>query len=416
MKKQQNKKNEKSEKPEKNRKIINGKKYYYKKATIGKDPITGKLIRKDFYALTATELKEKISQYKALNRKHLNPDNKDTFGTLIEYWLKNVKFVNGIKNSTKERYWGLYNNYIDNIFSFLALNKIEIHPLLKNKLNIKDIPLIKLNIAHIQEYYNTLFSIGISSNTISFINKLIKPFIEYAYVYDKINKDFGKGLKIPKISRSNIDEDDNYIEIFTRDERGRFLKAIEGNPEEILYKLALSMGLRLGELLGLKWSCIDFNNSTLKVKYSARREKDIESGKSYLSITTLKTPSSYSTLIIPNNLLKELIDYKTKQDIHKKIASNMYEDNDLVFCTPFGKIIDQSNLRKRYKKILLQNNIPYKKFHSLRHTCASILFEDGKNIVEVKNLLRHKNIATTIDIYTHLSKEYKYALINDFTI
>ena len=104
------------------------------------------------------------------------------------------------------------------------------------------------------------------------------------------------------------------------------------------------MGLRLGELLGLKWSCIDFNESTLKVKYSARREKDIKSGISFLTITTLKTSSSYSTLPIPDNLLKELIQYKSKQDIHKKVASNMYDDNDLVFCTPFGKIIDQSNL------------------------------------------------------------------------
>lgn len=403
-------------KRKKNKKIINGIEYHYKKVTIGKDPITGKSIRKDFYGLTSTEVKEKISQYKALHREHLNPNNKDTFGILFEYWLKNVKFVNGIKNSTKERYWGLYNNYINNIYSFLNLNKIEVNPLLKSKLNIKDIPLIKLNIAHIQEYYNTLFSIGISSNTISFINKLIKPFIEYAYVYDKISKDFGSGLKIPKISNSTISEYDNYVEIFTRDERKKFLKAIEGEPEEILYKIALSMGLRLGELLGLKWSCIDFKDSTLKVKYSARREKDIESGISYLTITTLKTPSSYSTLPIPNNLLKELIQYKAKQDIHKKTASNMYEDNDLVFCTPFGKIIDQSNLRKRYKKILLKNNIKYKKFHSLRHTCASILFEDGKNIVEVKNLLRHKNISTTIDIYTHLSKEYKYTLVNNFTI
>lgn len=403
-------------KKKKNKKIINGIEYHYKKATVGKDPITGKSIRKDFYGLTATEVKEKISKYKALHREHLNPNNKDTFGILFEYWLKNVKFVNGIKNSTKERYWGLYNNYINDIYSFLNLNKIEVNPLLKNKLNIKDIPLINLNIAHIQEYYNALFSIGISSNTISFINKLIKPFIEYAYVYDKISKDFGRGLKIPKISNSTISEYDNNVEIFTRDEREKFLKAIEGDPEEILYKIALSMGLRLGELLGLKWSCIDFKDSTLKVKYSARREKDIESGISYLTITTLKTPSSYSTLPIPNNLLKELIQYKSKQDIHKKSASNMYEDNDLVFCTPFGKIIDQSNLRKRYKKILLKNNIKYKKFHALRHTCASILFEDGKNIVEVKNLLRHKNISTTIDIYTHLSKEYKYTLVNDFTI
>ncbi|MDY2881939.1 MAG: tyrosine-type recombinase/integrase [Romboutsia timonensis] len=403
-------------KKKKNKKTINGIEYYYKKATIGKDPITGKAIRKDFYGETATEVREKISQYKALHREHLNPDNKDTFGTLIEYWLKNVKFVSGIKNSTKERYWGLYNNYINDIHSFLKLNKIEVNSLLKPKLNIKDIPLIKLNIAHIQEYYNTLFSIGISSNTISFINKLIKPFIKYAYVYDKISKDFGEGLEIPKISRSTIDEDDNYVEVFTRDERDKFLKAIEGDPEELLYKVALSMGLRLGELLGLKWSCIDFNESTLKVKYSARREKDIKSGISFLTITTLKTSSSYSTLPIPDNLLKELIQYKSKQDIHKKVASNMYDDNDLVFCTPFGKIIDQSNLRKRYKKILLKNNIKYKKFHSLRHTCASILFEDGKNIVEVKNLLRHKNIATTIDIYTHLSKEYKYNLISNFTI
>lgn len=403
-------------KPKTRKKEINGKEYCYKKVTVGHDPLTQKPIRKDFYGKSPAELNEKIDKYKSLLNNGLISNSKETFGELLEYWLKNVKFIQGLSGSTIERYWGIYQNYILNIESFLNLSNIN--NIGYKKLLIKDIPLINLKVTHIQEYYNVLYSIGVSSKTIAFINKIIKPFIGYAHVSDKIKKDFTKVLYIPKDSKDliNTDDDEGTIQFLSLNEQETFLKAIEANREEVLYKVALSTGLRLGELLGLKWSCIDLDKRTLKVKLSARRIKDINTGKSQLILTALKTTSSYGTVPIPARLVPYLKEHKVQQDKEKALAANLYKDSDLVFCTHLGKIIEPSNLRKRYKKILAKSNIHDKPFHSLRHTCASRLFEMGKDIVEVKELMRHKNISTTVDIYTHLSKEYKQQLVNDFAI
>lgn len=395
-------------------KIVNGKKYMYKKVTVGYDPLTNKPKRKDFYGNTVKELNEKIDRYMLNNE--LNSNNKETFGDFLEYWLINVKFIQGLSSSTIERYWGIYKNYILNIESFLKLSTID--EIDSKKLLIKDIPLINLNVTHIQDFYNTLYNINVSINTISFINKLIKPFITYAYTGDKIKKDFTNALYIPKKSKDyiNYDEDSSPIEIFSIDEQHSFLRAIEGTREEVLYKVAISTGLRLGEILGLKWSYVDLDKKTLKVRLSARRIKDIITGESKLTLTSLKTTNSYSTLSLPAKLIPCLKEHKRNQDNEKSLAGSLYNDMDLVFATPLGGIIEPSNLRKRYKKILSQNNLPNRPFHSLRHTYASRLFEMGKNIVEVKELMRHKNISTTVDIYLHLTKEYKQTIINDFII
>lgn len=398
--------------------IINGKKYFYKKVTVGQDPLTLKPKRKDFYGLTVTELNEKIDTHLALLNKGLLSNNKETFGELLNYWLLNVKFIQGLSESTIERYWGVFNNYILNIETFLNLSSVSDMDL--KKLLIRDIPIINLKVTHIQEYYNILYNIGVSTNTISFINKLIKPFISYAAVSEKIKQDFTKVLHIPKDNKDSINMNDEYsdnkIVFFTPSEQEIFLKAIAGNRDELLYKLALSTGLRLGEILGLKWSCINLDDHTLKVKLSVRRIKNIKTNQSELKLTALKNKSSYATIPLPEQLIPYFIQHKEKQDKEKELANNKYEDIGLVFCTEFGKIIEPSNLRKRYKRILKLNNISDKPFHALRHTCASRLFEIGNDIVHVKELLRHKNISTTADIYTHFTKEYKKNLVNNFPL
>ena len=107
------------------KRTINGVDYYYKKVTVGTDPLTQKLIRKDFYGLTLTELNEKIDKHLLLVSKNLSNGNNDTFGDAFEYWLKDVKFMQGISASTMERYWGIYRNYILYLFYHLYSSNIK---------------------------------------------------------------------------------------------------------------------------------------------------------------------------------------------------------------------------------------------------------------------------------------------------
>lgn len=171
----------------------------------------------------------------------------------------------------------------------------------------------------------------------------------------------------------------------------------------------------MGELLGLRWSDIDLDEGTLTISTSVRREKDPITGISQLVLTSLKTDSSYSTLYIPSFLIPEIKEHKLKQDKEKELASNLYINNSLVFATEFGKIIEPSNIRKRYKKLLLSASLPNKTLHALRHTCATNLMELNLNSKEIKYIMRHADESIT-EGYIHISDERKREIANIITL
>lgn len=104
-------------------KTKNGIRYFYKRIELGRNPIDGKRIQKEFYSRDAKELIKKVNEYLALKNQHIDPDSKETFGQFMNYWLINVKFMATLKNSTKERYLGIFNNYIINPEKFLTSTK-----------------------------------------------------------------------------------------------------------------------------------------------------------------------------------------------------------------------------------------------------------------------------------------------------
>lgn len=106
-------------------------------------------------------------------------------------------------------------------------------------------------------------------------------------------------------------------------------------------------------------------------------------------------------------MIKELTDHKRRQSEEKLHAGEAYEDNNLVFCNELGKIIDSRNLTKSYKRAILKANIPYRKFHSLRHTYATRLFENRVSLKTIQALLGHSKIEITANIYTHVLPEQK---------
>ena len=397
-------------------KTKNGIQYFYKRIELGRNPIDGKRIQKEFYSRDAKELIKKVNEYLALKNQHIDPDSKETFGQFMNYWLINVKFMATLKNSTKERYLGIFNNYIINPEKFLTSNKKTI--VNSHKLQIANIPMLKIDMRCLQDYYNALYMSGVTVSTLESINKLLSPCIKYAYVNNTIVKDFSVGLTIPnhKQERKRKKEAKNDPKnFFSSEEKKIFLESIKDNREKLLYRIGFSLGLRLGELLGLRWSDIDLDEGTLTISTSVRREKDPITGISQLVLTSLKTDSSYSTLYIPSFLIPEIKDHKLKQDKEKELASNLYINNSLVFATEFGKIIEPSNIRKRYKKLLLSASLPNKTLHALRHTCATNLMELNLNSKEIKYIMRHADESIT-EGYIHISDERKREIANIITL
>lgn len=361
------------------KKIKNGKEYYFYRLRHKnlKNP-------KDLYGSTVRELEEKIRDLKNELNNNIT-DNKDFFGVFFKDWLYNTH-MNNKKAATKERYDGIYRNYIDN------------SPIYYIKL--KD-----LEPSHIQNYYNDLVSNNKSISVINNLNKLVAPCIRYANISNRILKDFSKAIVLPKTSQ-NISKSNDVIP-FTLDEQLMFIEAIKSNDLEMLFITALDTGLRQGELFALTWNDIDLKNKVIHINKTFKRVKNTDTGEYENIIQTPKTKKSVRVVPLPAHLIDKLRQYQIEQKELRIKVANLYEDNNLVFCNCFGRYLDSGNILKKFKKILKENNIPIRKFHDLRHTYATRLFELGEDPKTVQVLLGHSNISITLDTYTHVLDSLK---------
>ncbi|WP_195962720.1 tyrosine-type recombinase/integrase [Clostridium tyrobutyricum] len=375
----------------------NGNSYYRVSLDLGRDA-NGKRIRKEFYGKSKKEAEDRLEKYKnGLNGGLAADYDKLTLGNVCKLWLFE-KVKNTVKPSTFERYEGIYRNYV---------KPSPLYPIRLNNIRGLDI----------QRYYNKLINNSKSSNVIRNLNKLLKSFFNYCIAEGYMTRNYcmGKSITIPdnrfKDSDSEIEND---ITIFTLDEQNKFIKAVENHRLRALFLLALGTGFRQGELLGLKWSDIDYNKCTLSVKRSIKSVYLFDGNKReyHLIEQTPKTKNSIRTIPIPENLISILKRRKLEQNEEKLKVGSVYVKNDYIFSNPLGTATDPQNLRKIYKRILVNNNISYKKFHSLRHTYATRLFEKDVPIKTVQMLLGHSDISTTSNIYVHVMPEQKIEAVN----
>lgn len=370
--------------------IKNGVEYFRITSTIGRDA-NGKLIRKEFYGISRKDAENKRDEYLDNIKKGLNIDYKNvTLGDLMQSWLFEIVKVR-VKPTSFERYEGIYRNYI-------------------KESELYGVKLCSLKSIQIQRYYNNLYSNKKSSNSIKNLNKLLKQFLNYAVSEGYIFKNLCTGLVIPKDKVI----DDKKIEVFTNDEIQALKRALIGHDLKCLILMALGTGLRQGELLALKWTDIDMDKKEVKVEKTIKRVKIIESdGSSKHEIITQppKSKSSNRIIPIPSSLIPILKEHKNKQNRAKVKAGSSYTNNNYIFATATGNNLSTKNLFMSYKNLLKKAKISHKKFHSLRHTYATKLFEANVPLKTVQTLLGHSDISITANIYTHVMPKEKITAV-----
>lgn len=307
----------------------------------------------------------------------------------LSQWFNDWLFIfrkNDLKPSSFERYEGIYRNYI------------------KNSL-IGKMKLVDIKTVNVQNYYNILMNKEEKEvSTIKSINKYLKVCINDAIKQGYIENNFCINVKLPKINKKKE------IHAYTLEEQKRLLLAVREHRLYALFLMALGTGLRQGELLALKWSDIDFEESIVKITKSIRQVnifEDEHKKKLKLIEQLPKTESSIRDVNIPKNILEELQIHKSKQQKEKDLAADAYDNKDYIFCTILGKPLDSRNVIKVYKRLLDKDGVPYKKFHALRHTYATRLFEAEVPVKTVQVLMGHSDITTTMNIYTHVTQNVK---------
>ncbi|WP_125153142.1 tyrosine-type recombinase/integrase [Clostridium rectalis] len=366
----------------------NGKEYFRVTVSIGRDS-NGKLIRKEFYGKSKKEAENKRDEYLSGIKNGLNIDFSNCeFGKTFFNWLFEVMKVK-VKPSSFQKYEGIYRNYLKDT-------------------QIYGIKLKELKTLQLQRHYNNLFKNGKSSNSIKTLNKLLKTFFNYTIDEGYILKN--PCLKIAIPGANELKQKHKEIEIFTDGEIYKLRTETRDSRLHALILMALGTGLRQGELLALTWDDIDMGNKEVTVNKSIKRVKIINADGTYeykFLVQTPKTKNSIRNVPIPSSLTPVLKSHARKQLLEKVKAGPAYNENNLVFPNIFGNPTSVKNLFKSYKSLLKKVEIKHKKFHSLRHTYATKLFEKGVSLKTVQILLGHSDISITADIYTHVMPKEK---------
>lgn len=356
--------------------------------TIGTDD-KGKLIRKQFTGKTQQDVKNKLQEYKKQMLMGVLNEDKLTVSDWFYSWLFDYR-KQDLKPKSFQRYHGIYKNYIESTdFGNIKLND--------------------LRTTHLQRHYKKLLDNGVTPTTIRQINTNLKTCLNEAERQGYIQKNWCKLVTLPK------KEDNKEVKVLTKQEQEKFLEAIKGHELELLYIVALGTGLRIGEILGLKWSDIDFKNNELHVNRSLQKAAIYENDKIVryeVQETTPKTKNSLRTIPVPQNIIKKLRAHKKEQNELILLLQEEYDNKNYVFCNKLGRPIEDKRPGRNLKTILTSIGIEPIKFHALRHTYATRLFEAGIPPKTVQHLMGHADIETTMNIYTHVMKEQKLEAID----
>lgn len=187
------------------------------------------------------------------------------------------------------------------------------------------------------------------------------------------------------------------------------LKLCENTDLKIPVYMACFYGMRRSEMLGLKWSAIDFESDMITVRHSVTnyRTKDGTVCRSFKDET--KTSSSYRSFPLLKEIKEILMEQKQWIESNKKDFREKYnnEFSEYINVNALGEILKPDYVTRNFNRLLEKNGVKKVRFHDLRHSCATRLLNLGANLKDIQEWLGHSTLSTTTSIYTHYSYHNK---------
>lgn len=255
----------------------------------------------------------------------------------------------------------------------------------------------------IKKLLNRIYSSNHSHEVVRKTKTLLKQFFDYA-VEEKLvqyNPVLSVNFKVKE--KRDLSEMKRPYKAIPPEDRKKFLEALTQNSFLLtLSFIGFYMGLRIGEILALKWKDVDFKNSTLNINKGVTYTVDFDENGNKIGIKTIvstpKTSVSVALLPIPNILLEALKRWKEMQkEKGEKLGVELTENDDFIFCNDDKSVRTYYGTRTIYNRFLRRNKLNEQEFHfhALRHTFGTILKENEENLYNIQLLLRHATAKTT---------------------
>jgi integrase len=326
---------------------------------------------KSIFGKTRKEVTEKLNKlkYDLQRGLPLPQDERQTVEQYLTAWLDSKKTT--LEPTTFKRY--------------AEVLRLYVYP------KLGSIPLTKLTAQQIQALYTQVLDLGRAQNTVNKIHIALHKALQDALRMDLVSRNVADFVDKPKT------EPRQEMKTYTPTQLNQLWEAASEDKLEALYILLPTTGCRLGELLGLRWECVDLARGEIRVTAAM---KDM-AGKQWLD--TPKTARSRRTIPLTAMAVEALQRHQLQQKVIGMAHGPQWNPLGLVFCTGAGNALSQTNFRKRYYIPMLEKaGLPYIRPHDQRHTNASVQLDQGTPLHVVSAMLGHASPVTTLNAYSHL--------------
>lgn len=340
------------------------------------DPMTGKRRQRSKVVKTKKEADRLLAEWLVEIERGIAVDGaKMTVAEYLKYWLETY-----VKHNTRATTYRGYEVCV----------RVHLIPVLGS------IPLQKLTAAHLQGYYQKAIQQApangrkgtLSPRTVRLTHSVIREALQHALEWNMVARNVADATKPPRAVRPKV-------EVWNAEEAQRFLAVAENDGYSPIWLVALTTGMRQGELCALRWEDIDFKRGVLHIRHTLMTVKGEQ------ALREPKTRSGRRTITLSPVCLSALTDHHDRQRFQRMNADE-WHDQDAVFAASNGGWLDHGNLTRSYNALIPKAEVKRIPFHGLRHTHATLLLKEGINVKVVSERLGHANIGVTLDTYAHV--------------
>lgn len=339
---------------------------WVERVSLGYDTVSHKRLTKTVYGKTQAEVRKKVTEALRKYDQGLTVHSRSqTVEQFLNNWLNEVAKPK-VRPSTYRSYEQIVRNHL-----VPGLGKYTLE---------------KLTPQVVQTYLNAKAETGIS---VDHLRRVLRAALSQAVKWDLVQRNACTAVSVPKKEKYDFARLDP-------DQARAFLEATGKTRYRALFTVAIAVGLRLGEALGLRWNDVDFETGTLYVRNQLQRVD----GK--LTLVEPKTKKAKRSIPLPAFAVLALREHRREQDETKLANSDVWQEMGFVFASSVGTPADPRNIRRTLSSILEDSGLPHLRFHDLRHTCATLLLAQGTDARTIMETLGHSQITLTLNTYAHV--------------
>src|SRR5712692_1950474 len=312
------------------------------------------------------------------NRGLIATDPQQTMKTYLEKWVEQV-----IKLTRKPNTYKAFRSAVNaHLIPALGYMKLQ-----------------QLKVKHLQAFFAERQE-RLKPGTLRVIQSALNSALDNAVKLGLVARNVAKLVDLPHVERYEG-------QVLTEEQAQRLLEVARGSCLDVLLLVALTTGMRRGELLALHWNDLDDTKGMLQVRRNVSRMPGIG-----LVEREQKTKAGRRKIALPDVVLVALREHEKAQQQTREKAGERWQEDGLIFSNKYGRFSHPDHMLYQFKKLLKDAGLPVVRFHDLRHSVATILLVAKIDLKVVSELLGHSSIAVTADIYGHVLPEMQREVIN----